>query len=346
MNKFLFNFAVSHVTGGFKRLYEYAKWFDTNGGASFIVHPSCEGLVAEFPSNCFFFAGQTKIQRFSNDCEYLDAILTGLGKLDLYYSFGIPIYSRVAVCNLFHLCNVLTLGTRGVPLPPLDHVKWFMLGLRIKKNWRNADLVSAESAYSLSLIRGVPAEKLFVSVLGSDDELAQENSDTSIQKDNVATVVGTAKYKSLKDSYMVFQMLRDKIPSLKLVVIGQLEYIPKEIFAKDSIIFKGLIPRREVMEALRKTRFYISTTRIEGSYNAASEGVFFADESYISDIGPHRELLDGMPCERVVIPGLSRSMIHVKRDSISGKNLKTWNKVISEMIYRVHKAQATSPHGT
>jgi glycosyltransferase involved in cell wall biosynthesis len=339
-NKFLFNFAVSYLNGGLKRLYEYAKWFDANGGASFIVHPSCYGLAAEFPNNRFFFVCQTKLQRFFNDCGYLDAILSELGKLDLYYSNGIPIYSQVAACNLFHLCNVLTLGTHNIPLSHMDHVKWFILGLRIKKNLSNADLVSAESASSLRLICRVPVDKLFVSVLGSDDELAQENTGVFSQKDNVATVVGTVKYKSLNDSYRVFQMLRDKNPGLKLVVIGRLEYLSKEIFAKDGIIFKGLIPRQEVMEVLKKTRFYISTTRIEGSYNAASEGVFFADESYISDIGPHRELLNGMPCERLAIPGLDRAMIHVKRNEISGANLKTWNNVITDMISRMHKAKS------
>ena len=45
---YLFNFAVSHIGGGFKRLHEYAKWFNDHGGAYFIIHPHCENLITEF----------------------------------------------------------------------------------------------------------------------------------------------------------------------------------------------------------------------------------------------------------------------------------------------------------
>jgi hypothetical protein len=75
-------------------------------------------------------------------------------------------------------------------------------------------------------------------------------------------------------------------------------------------------------------------TYIENSYNAASEGIFLADESYISNIGPHQELLDGIKFERIELSGLDRVIIHVKRDEISGCNLKSWDDVVSEMIMK------------
>jgi hypothetical protein len=89
------------------------------------------------------------------------------------------------------------------------------------------------------------------------------------------------------------------------------------------------------MKYLRRAKYYISTTHIENSYNAASEGVFFADESYISDIGPHRELLANAPIERVSVPHMNRSVLHVRREHLSGANLTTWQDVIADVIGRV-----------
>ena len=73
-NKFLFNFAVSYMSGGFKRLYAYADWFNQHGGAWFIVHPQCEYLIDEFPENQFFCVQQSKLTRLINDASYLKKI--------------------------------------------------------------------------------------------------------------------------------------------------------------------------------------------------------------------------------------------------------------------------------
>jgi hypothetical protein len=102
--------------------------------------------------------------------------------------------------------------------------------------------------------------------------------------------------------------------------------------------------RSTVIECLRKTRIYISTTLTENSYNAAAEGIFLADESYISDIGPHRELLLGMPFEEVSVPGVRTALLHVHRDRLSGANLQSWETVIVGMISRFHEAlRASAP---
>ena len=144
-NKFLFNFAVSYSGGGFKRLYEYAKWFSENGGAWFIIHPRCGSLINEFPNNQFFLAAQPRYERIFNDCGYLDTIWSEIGQPDLYYSYGIPTYVPFGKINWFHLSNVLPLGSQGIPLPLFDRLKLGYLGWRIIHNFQNADVISAES---------------------------------------------------------------------------------------------------------------------------------------------------------------------------------------------------------
>ena len=153
-------------------------------------------------------------------------------------------------------------------------------------------------------------------------------------KDNIAVVLGTHKYKALEDSWRVFKMLRTKHQHLKLVIVGNEKYIPSRLKQDKSVIIAGLVPRSEVMIYLQKAAYYISTTYIENSYNAAAEGIFCADESFVSDIGPHRELLKDIPFRQIAIPEMSRPMLNVRRESVSGTNLRTWESVITDMIVR------------
>lgn len=74
---------------------------------------------------------------------------------------------------------------------------------------------------------------------------------------------------------------------------------------------------------------------MENSFNAASEGMIFADEAYISDIAPHRELLESESFERVSMSHLSNPVLRVKGEDIKGKNLKLWDDIIIEMVEKV-----------
>lgn len=334
--KYLFNFSVSYMGGGFKRLYEYAKWFNENGGAWFIIHPRCKSLVKEFQNNHFFLVTQPGYQRIFNDCAYLSPIKKEIDSPDLYYSYGIPIYRKFGKVNWFHLSNILPLGMQGIPLSLFDRIKLSYLGRQIKRNFQNMDIISAESNYSLSLFDRGEAEKLFLSVNGSDDELMYYQSGKAHEKDNIATVLGTQKYKLLKDSYHVFEMLREYNNQLKLVIIGNLKGIPEDLRTNRNVIIKGMLTRQEVVKWLKKTKYYISTTCIENSYNASSEGVLFADESYISDIGPHRELLMNTAINYVSIPKMQQPIIHVKNKNVLATNLKTWDQINVDMINKTN----------
>ncbi len=330
----LFNFAASYSTGGYKRLYEYARWFNSHGGAWFVIHPRCEHLIAEFPNVRFFVARQSRIRRLYDDCGYLRAIGHEIGPVELYYSYGIPLYFRFGAVNWFHLSNVLPLGTRGIPLSVFERLKAAYLGRTIRAGLRHADVVSAESETSVSRLGSAGAHKLFVSVNGSDDEIANLRAPHAANPEDIAMVVGTTSYKGLDDSYLVFEMLKKTHPGLRLVIAGNPRWIPARLRGRDEVVAGGTMSRPQVIETLRKARFYVSTTRIENSYNAAAEGIYCAQESFISDIGPHRELLRDQPYDEVWVPGVRKPLLHVRRDGLTGSNLKSWETVIVEMIER------------
>jgi hypothetical protein len=336
---FLFNFSASYSGGGYKRLYEYARWFNDHGGASFIVHPRCADLARTFERNRVFVPSQSRLSRLFNDCSYLAEIERAAGEPELYYSYGIPLYRRFGTVSWFHLSNVLPLGARGIPLQMRVRTSLAILGRRIRRGLANADVISAESGSSTSLIPVADPARLFVSVNGSDDEIAALREEHAGKREEFATVVGTIRYKALEDSARVFQVLKQTHPDLQLEIIGNEAWIPQTVRSIPGAIVRGQLDRPAVIDRLRRARFYITTSLVENSYNAASEGIFLADESYISDIGPHRELLAGERCERILLGGMPRPLIHVQRRQLRGLNLKSWDTVIVEMIARARQVR-------
>ena len=337
--RFLFNFSASYSGGGLKRLVAYARWFSQRGGAWFAIHPRCGDLVRAVPGNRYFIVDQARFRRLYADCEYLEGIGAEVGVPALYYAFGIPMYARFGVVNWFHQCNVLPMYSRGIPLSVFDRAKLGVLGWKTRRTLCNADIVSAESQFSLALIGGVDSRQLRLSVLGSDDELESLRAVQPGPKESIATVVGTARYKSLVESYRVFEALKRRDGPLTLVIIGEKQMIPRQLRSWGDVVATGVLERGRVMEYLKRSRYYISTTLIEGSYNAASEGVFSANESYISDIGPHRELLANMQYERIQVPGVDGPVLHVRREDVSATNLKSWEEVITDIVRAVAERQ-------
>jgi hypothetical protein len=334
---YLFNFAASYSQGGYKRLHEYARWFDRNGGAWFAIHPHCEHLRAEFPTNRFFVVSQSHFKRLYDDSSYLDEIGRTIGQPELYYAYGIPLYRRFGRVNWFHLQNVLTIGTHDVPLSTFHRLKFRLLGHRFRRGFEFADVISAESSYSLGLIDMAAPQKLFLSVNGSDDELESLRGRRVDPCEDVATAVGTISYKALGESFRTFQTLQARHRDLKLTIIGDARPVPGWLRRHPDVSCRGTLARAAVIDCLRRSRFYISSTYAENSYNGAAEGAYLANESFISDIPPHRELLVGESAERIYIPGLHRPILHLLRNQLKGVNLKSWHSVVTEMIARVER---------
>lgn len=340
-HSFLFNFAASYAEGGYKRLHEYARWFDSRGGASFVIHPRCEQLRAEFPGNRYFVVAPSHLKRLYDDCSYLESIRREIGQPDLYYSYGIPLYRRFGRINWFHLQNILAIGRHDVPLSLYHRAKFHLLGARFRRGFDVADVIAAESRYSLRLVGAAMnpaarAHKLFLAVNGSDDELAVQCTGPATATENVAVAIGTFSYKAVQESLRLFETIRESRDLRQLILIGDARPVPARVRRHPLVRCVGRMEHGAVIEQLRRSSLYISSTYVENSYNGASEGAFLASESFISDIPPHRELLVGEDTETVRIPGLQRSIFHVRRERLRGVNLKSWHMVISEMLARLH----------
>lgn len=334
----LFDFSASYIGGGLKRLTEYARWFDANGGAWFVVHPQAAHLVTRFPVNRYFVAHRRWYQRLNNDSRYLERIRRDITMPDLFYSYGMPIGARIGHVNWFHLSNILPIYRRDVPLPASYHLKCLFLGWQIRHSYKNAEIVSAESEFSLKQIHSVDPGKLVLSVNGSDDELRFASLAGTTTRERTAVVIGTQTYKALWDSYRVFEMLREQTHHLVLLLIGDPATIPRRLAAKPNVQVMGILKRDDVVRHLEHASYYISTTLVENSSNASSEGLFLAEESYLSDIDPHRELLRNTPFEVLSLPNVRRGVIRVRRVDAVSRNLRSWHDVITDMLNRAGAA--------
>src|SRR5712671_8230609 len=98
-NRFLLNFAASYSEGGYKRLEAYARWFNSRGGAWFAIHPRCSHLITHFPNNRYFPVAGSRLARLFDDWGDLQAIGKTIGRPELYYSYGIPLYLRFGRVN-------------------------------------------------------------------------------------------------------------------------------------------------------------------------------------------------------------------------------------------------------
>jgi glycosyltransferase involved in cell wall biosynthesis len=336
-HRFLLNFSASYYGGGYKRLQEYARWFAARGGAWFVIHPRCSALQEEFPGNRYFVVAHSHWERLLDDWSYLEGICRSIGQPDLYYAYGVPLYRPTGRINWSHVNNILTIGRRACPLPVGTLLKYKLLGRRIRRGFRNAQVISAESQFSLRALKSAGYDRLHLAINGADDEL-QSLQSRPTKSAEIATVVGTHEHKGLRDCLPVFRMLQAKHPGLRLMVIGDPRGVPDVVRNHRDTHLLGALPRADVIEYLRRSRYYISTTRVENSCNAASEGIFLAESSLISDIPPHAELLSGERFELASVRGCSRPLLRVERCHLRGFSLRSWDELITEMVATTYAA--------
>ena len=333
--KILFNFSASRIGGGYKRLYEYSNYFNNINGAYFIIHPDCSTLIDEFQNNTYILIKQNYFQRIILDFRYVNSLIINY-HIDVYYSYGIAFNKSFAKINILHLSNILPFESFKYGNGFVQKIKMSLLSSLLKNTFKYTDIISAESNSTFKYINNQWSNKFLISTNGNDDEI--NNYGNIYQYDNTAVIVGTYSYKNIKDSIIVYNYLKNTISKdLKLYIIGDKKFLPSNIYNDKNITCLGLLPRRDVINLLKKSKFYISTTLLENSYNAAAEGLFLSNESFISDIEPHFELVNSYKYNILDLNTLNCSIIHVKKKDIQINNLKKWETIIHELISNIEK---------
>lgn len=306
-SRWLFNFSAARVGGGLKRLQETVKWFDSHGGASFIVPARVLGTVEQYTKkNRLFPVAPGPVQRLLRDGAYLPEILAQTGRPDLYFSYGIPLFHAVGHTNWFHLSNAMALTTEGIDIPLKMKLKMLLLKRRIAASLPHAQIATGESRFAMNLVREHASDhaKTRFDVLPNgyfESEIRNVRQTPRKSEKAYAVTVGTLPYKQLDTVFGVFETLRQKRPDLeKLVIVGNKSDLPAEVARNPRVEIIAHVAEGEFFPLIHNADYYISASQIENSSIAALEGLLLAKKTVLRDIPSHVEMLDGLETGEVL----------------------------------------------
>ena len=345
MTSWLFNFSVSNKTGSMRRIMATVRFYDENGGATFILHSSLRNDVALYNKNRYFFINQTLLERVFKNEDYIREIITECGQPDIYFSYGIPIYQKIGKVNWFHVSNALSLTVKNIRLSAETKIKMLLLKHRIQATVDNVDIVSGESQYTLDLFqREVRTKKpiRYQIVRNGDDseDLSMMNPKRLVyQGPKYAMTIGIASYKRLDVVYTIFKQIQAEDENLKTlyVVAGprDLPYIPKlipeVIKLDDSVVVDTFERREELVSMMNSMDYYISASQIENSSNALLEGLIFSKSVIATDIPSHRELLVGKKHGYFKESISGEEFIYYQKNEEDIINSVSWGTAVKEM---------------
>ena len=335
----LFNFASSYSGGGLRRLIETARFFEKNGGATFIINKKAEKLVREFSGNNVFFpVVPNKIFRLLKDGYYLENIVREAGKPDIYFSYGLPIFFDVTTVNWFHVSNALSLNTQGIYLPILKKLEMEVLKNRILRSLRNTNIISAESEYTLNLVKeGAKSfnRDIYGSILpnGFDKEEFINIDQPSEYKDLYSITVGSYQYKRLELAFDIHQLLKDKEPRLrKFFIIGNKNDVSTKLLSNKEVIVEDIKDRKKLINLIAGAEYYISASQIENSSIAALEGLLLAKNTVISDIPSHYEMLSNIEFSKIIEPKSTAKFLMTEgNDPDRLSSFYTWDQATQKL---------------
>lgn len=337
--RWLLNFSASPTGGGRRRLEETAKWFAGHGGATFLVHPAVLDCVSKGDkANRFIAISQSKLIRLFADGRYLPPIISELGRPDIYFSYGIPIFYAVGRVNWFHVSNSLTLTRRRHGMPLKRYLELQLLGRRTVRCLKNAQIASAESEFALGLLKkragaGSGGQRHVVLNNGCEDALFRAESAVESETSRYAITIGTSPYKRLDSALSVFHALRTRDQGLQTFkIVGDRSQIPKLVSNDGRVQALGSgLDNEALYQLLRRSEYYISASGIENSSTAASEGLLLSRRAVLSDIPSHREAIEGLAQADLEVPGAGR-FIEVAATGVHGQICPpSWSEVLEKM---------------
>jgi len=329
----LFNFIGSTSGGGLKRLIYFSRYFNRRNGADFIISSQLVFLKKKFKKNTYHIFNNNLFNRLFLDYLRLKKIYLTNEPFDIFYSYGVPTYFKIAKKNYLHISNIL-------PFMPFSYYQ-FNFFIFLKKKYlkillvffsKNADTLFCESSYSKKLLSNYLKKKLLIFQNGDDEQLKtlSKNNNNYL---NIATIVGTIWYKKINYSFKIFVFLQKKNPNLKLIIIGNRKFISKHIIDNKYVRIKGVLKHKQVIDYLKVSKYFICSSSCENSYNSISEGVSLAETSIVSSIPPHIEFLSKFKKKNLALNTIPLKHFVIKNNfKAASKSLFKWDNLIKDKL--------------
>ncbi len=346
----LFNFSSSWVGGGLVRTIETVKWFDNNCGACFIINDKIKSDISRYDKkNKYFFVSDNKINRIFFEGSYIPKIVEKIGKPDVYFSYGIPVFNNIGKINWFHISNALTLKTNKISLHLKTRIKMLILKKRIIKSIKFTHIVTGESEFSINLLKDEASKrnlKCHYDVLpnGYDKSLIKKTLNKEKNKiDKYAITVGTYKYKKIEIALKLFHQIREIKNLKKFVVVGQVNNLPLSILKDKFVEVKPKLPREDLFNLLYNSEYYISASQIENSSNAALEALFLTKNIILSNIPSHNEMLRNFKTKNIYLNNSKLSFISLENININEIDAVPWIDISKKLFHIINEFEQI-PH--
>tara|TARA_B110000259_G_scaffold145225_1_gene163620 strand:- start:54 stop:1112 length:1059 start_codon:yes stop_codon:yes gene_type:complete len=335
----LFNFSSSWNAGGFERTKETVKWFDNNSGAYFIINNRIKNEISKYnKKNKYFFVSQNKIKRLLVDGYYMPKIIDEIGRPDVYFSYGIPVFNDIAEINWFHISNALTLKTKNISLPLIKRIQMWILKNRIIRSMKHVNIATGESEFSVKLLKDEINDKkikCYYNVLPNGYDMSIiENVLNKKRKTSYkyGITIGTYAYKKLEVALELFHEIKKLKKLKKFIIVGSYNDIPKSVIDDRFIEIKSNISRKELFDLLYNAEYYISASQIENSSIAVLEALLLSKNIVLSNIPSHNEMLRNLKTKKVILENYNMDFI-----VLENKNKKfipiSWIDVCEKLSY-------------
>lgn len=322
----ILDFSASPVGGGLKRLLAYADYFARSGErVLFLVHPQTEEHIAGKTVR-YEVVRRKPLARLWFDPHFVSRYG---GRARWFFSYGIPIYGRVGDHNWLHVSNSLPFGLLGLTLDFKAFAGNFLLRERFVACADNCSVVSGESEFTLEIYRKTTGwHREFVLLRNGIESFESDNGATRLPQ---AIAVGTSRYKRLDRTCAVLERMKATRRLDNLLIVGNPESIPLSAKRKAYVECLGVLPRDQVLQCLRQSQVFISTSEIENSSNAVLEALASCGTVVVSDIPSHRELIGNGVGQPLVVDGLRYLRVDASACALDLSQY-SWNKTISQML--------------
>jgi len=324
MYDIIFDFSASPKGGGLLRLKEYIRFFNKyNVNILFLVHPAIpEELFKN--SNCKIVVfPRNPLKRIFFDHLFMKKYQ---GQSYCFFSYGIPVYKRVAEINWMHLSNALPFGYKKCSLSLKNRLKNYLLLSKFRQTDKSIEFISGESQATIDLFSGLiesSAEKI-VLYNGFNKDLI--NNSAASNCNNIALTVGGESYKRLDLVYNCFQQLKKKNKARELLIIADSKMVPCWIKKQNDVRIISYLQHKDLLDLYKKSAFYISMSEIENSSNAVLEALYCGCTVFLSKIPSHLEMFS----EPLTSP-LHQDYLIATKDDLKKENSFSWDEIIKKM---------------
>tara|TARA_Y100000816_G_C26077538_1_gene567404 strand:- start:663 stop:1655 length:993 start_codon:yes stop_codon:yes gene_type:complete len=321
----IFDFSSSPKGGSYRRIEAYAAFFsDTKLKILFLLHPTAAKKISKSFKISIDIIEKSNLEKFLSRNSYLDKYK---GRCKWLFSYGIPLSNPVGNQNWFHVSNILPFQNKNIKLNFFTRVKSLFLMYYIYKSKDNLDVISAESHFSLNVIKKYFSQKKFIHL--SNGFLSKNINISKSIYSNYAIAVGTAKYKRIDITYSLFLKVKDSHKVKTLIILGSKKEVPSNVLKDKRVKVIEEINDVEYFSILKNSTIFISTSEIENSSVAVMEAMQFCNKMILSNIPSHLELFTDKQ-EKLNINNQEYLLINNKDILISYSS--KWSDTISIML--------------